>query len=329
MCATLWAERSGMYWRIVGILSGAAEQRRLASADGRQPSWPVRIAAPLGTLVRGRARADVDISTGTIDLPGRGTRAALIYRPLTAAGADLPVLVSFHGGGWVSGHVAQAEWWACELAARANVVVIATGYGLAPASRFPEPLEDCYAATVWVVDNATHLGVDASRLGVMGNSVGGNFAAGVTLLARDRGGPRIALQVLINPYLDLAHDYPSEHANADGPFLTRPYMQETSRLYLGGHDPKDPYASPVLARHEGLPPALVQTAGHDPIRDHGAAYAHALREAGVPVRHTDYPHAVHGYSSMPGAVRGARRALREAVDTVRDVLHRGSTAGWT
>jgi acetyl esterase len=318
-----------MYWRIVGILSGAAEQRRRALAEGRTPSLPVRVVAPFGKLVTGRARADVDISTGSVELPGRGAREVRIYRPPSAATRDLPAIVSYHGGGWVSGHVAQAEWWASELAARAEVVVISTDYGLAPASTFPEPLEDCFAALTWVVGNGAHLGIDPQRVGVMGNSVGGNFAAAVALLARDRGGPHVALQLLINPFLDLVHDYPSEHAHADGPFLTRAYMQENARLYLGGHDPADPYASPLLARLDGLPPALVQTAGRDPLHDHGAAFADRLREAGVPVRYTDYPRAIHGYSSIPGAVPSARRALREAVEVVRDVLHGRSTAHWT
>jgi acetyl esterase len=310
-----------MYWNVVGVLTGAAEQHRRAAADGRPAALAVRALAPLGRLLVGRAREDVDVSTGRIELPGRGARDARIYRPPAAASADLPALVSFHGGGWMSGHVGQCEWWNSELAARAHVVVIATGYGLAPQHTFPEPLEDCYAGLAWVADNAGQLGIDANRVAVMGNSVGANLAAGVALLARDRGGPPIALQVLVNPYLDLAHDYPSEHEHASGPFLTRSYMQQTSRQYLGGHDPADPYVSPVLARLDGLPPALIQTAGRDPLRDQGAAYAAALRAAGVPVRHTEYPRAVHGFSSIPGAVPSARRALREAARTVREVLH--------
>jgi acetyl esterase/lipase len=311
-----------MYWLIVGILTGAAENVRRATADGRRPSPAFRALAPFGRFVTGHARDDVQVTTGGIDLAGRGTRDARIYRPPAAARAELPVIVSFHGGGWISGHVGQSEWWHSELAARAGAVVIATGYGLAPERTFPDPLEDCYAGLAWVVDNAARLGIDANRVAVMGNSVGGIFAAGVTLLARDRSGPHIALQLLINPYLDLAHDYPSEHEHADGPFLTRAYMRQTSAQYLAGHDATDPYASPMLARHDGLPAALIQTAGRDPLRDQGAAYAVALRAAGVPVRHTDYPHAVHGYSSMPGAVPSARRALREVVTVVRDVLHR-------
>ena len=311
-----------MYWLVVGILTGAAEHQRRAGAEGRRASLPVRALAPFGRFVTGRARDDVEVSTGRVELPGRGVRDARIYRPAAAAATDPPVIVSYHGGGWISGHVGQCEWWNSELAARAGVVVIATGYGLAPESTFPEPLEDCYAGLTWVTDNAAQLGIDASRVAVMGNSVGANFAAGVTLLARDRQGPPIALQILINPYLDLAREYPSEHEHADGPWLTRAYMQQTSQQYLAGHDPADPYVSPVLAAHEGLPAALIQTAGRDPLRDQGAAYADALRAAGVPVRHTEYPRAIHGYSSIPGAVPAARRALQEAVASARDVLHR-------
>src|SRR5205807_5350100 len=122
-----------------------------------------------------------------------------IYRPKAPSTGRLPVVVNFHGGGWVSGNARQSEWWCAGVAAQAAVVVVSVEYRLAPEYRFPVPVEDCYAATAWVAANAASLGVDANRLGVMGDSAGGNLAAAVALMARDRRGPRIALQVLMYP----------------------------------------------------------------------------------------------------------------------------------
>jgi acetyl esterase len=259
---------------------------------------------------------DAKLSDGTA-LPVR------VYRPKSATGAT-PLVMNFHGGGWVSGDIRQSEWWASSVAARSGATVISVEYRLAPEHPFPTPVEDCYAATVWVTEHADELGVDAARLAVMGDSAGGNIAAVVSLMARDRSGPRIALQVLIYPAVDLLADFPSKHENATAPFLCKKDLDNAPALYFlrSTRERADQYASPLRAKHANLPPALIQTAEHDPLRDEGRAYADALRDAGVPVRFTNYVDAVHGYISVPNLVPSARQALAETADAVQEALGR-------
>lgn len=252
-----------------------------------------------------------------------GTELELrIHRPKDASTSPLPAVLNFHGGGWVSGDLKHAEWWASSLAARAGVVVISVDYRLAPEHSFPQPPEDCYDATAWVAEHADELGIDPHRLAVMGDSAGGNLAAVVALMARDRGGPDIALQVLIYPSVDLVHRFPSLEENADAPILGRKDIETNADNYFHNStaDKTDPYASPLRAKHEDLPPALIQTAQYDPLRDEGAAYAEALREAGVDVTYTNYLNSVHGYISLPGLVPEARTALAEVVKFVGERL---------
>jgi acetyl esterase len=245
-----------------------------------------------------------------------------IHRPKDAGSAPLPAVMNFHGGGWVSGDLKHAEWWASSLAAEANVAVVSVDYRLAPEHPFPQPPEDCYDATVWVAEHASELDVDPHRLAVMGDSAGGNLAAVVALMARDRGGPEIAAQVLIYPSVDLVHEFPSVQENAYGPILTSKDIANNRGNYFhqSSGEMTDPYASPLRGKHEGLPPALVQTAQFDPLRDEGAAYADALREAGVDVTYTNYLNSVHGYISLPGLVPEARKALAEVIAFLRGRL---------
>jgi acetyl esterase len=243
-----------------------------------------------------------------------------VYRPRGTAGDVLPVVVHFHGGGWIGGDTHQSDWWCSSLSARAGVVVVSVAYRLAPEHPFPVPVEDCYAATAWVAASASDLGVDAVRLAVMGESSGANLAAAVCLMARDRGGPQIVMQVLLYPSVELVDRFASEDENAHGPGLRRADLRRFSRLYLNGADGTAPYASPLRATHDRLPRALIQTAQHDPVRDQGAAYARALRAAGVEVRLTNYIDAVHGYVAIPGIVASARQALAEAIAELSDAL---------
>jgi acetyl esterase len=296
----------------------------------QQPVDKVRAAAELrrrstrlpgAWLVIGRMHDGVEVSDAEA-VAADGTPLPLrVYRPKGASGR-LPVVVNFHGGGWVSGDARQSEWWASSVAAQAQVVVVSVEYRLAPEHPFPTPVEDCYDATRWVADNADDLNVDAARLALMGDSAGGNMAAVVALMARDRGEPDIALQVLIYPSVELGGDYPSERENANRPLLTAKDVANTPGLYFheSTRERTDPYASPILGKHEGLPPALIQTAEFDPLRDHGSAYAKALRAAGVQVRLTNYVEAVHGYASLPGVQPVARQALAETVAVVRETL---------
>ncbi|WP_375504323.1 alpha/beta hydrolase [uncultured Jatrophihabitans sp.] len=274
-------------------------------------------------VVVGRTDPRVVARDDTATLPDGTVLPIRVYRPSSATAGDrLPVVVNFHGGGWVSGNMAQSEWWASSVAGEAGVVVVSIGYRLAPEHPFPSPPEDCYAATAWVAQHADALGVDPGRLGVMGDSAGGNLAAVVSMMARDRSGPAIALQVLIYPSVDFVGDYPSEDENAHAPVLAKKDLDNVPNLYFHGTDLDrgDPYASPLRGKHHDLPPAIIQTAQYDPLRDHGVVYAAALREAGVAVRYTNYVNAVHGYISLPGVVPAAKQALGEAAAEIRAQL---------
>jgi len=276
---------------------------------------------PLAWLLIGRTDPGVTATDTVATLPDGTALPLRIYRPRGATG-PLPVVMNFHGGGWVSGNIRQSEWWASSIAARSGAAVISVEYRLAPEHAFPGPVEDCYAATLWAVEHAAELGLDVSKLAVMGDSAGGNIAAVVCLMSRDRGGPPIALQVLIYPGVDFLSEFASKSENADAPILCKRDIDNAQRLYFHGSDGDcaDPYASPLRAKHHDLPAALVQTAQHDPIRDDGAAYAEALRQAGVPVRYTNYVDAVHGYISLPALVPAARQALAEAATAIRDAF---------
>ena len=315
--------RTAAFWSVYRMIDRAPVMQQPAAkvrarSDMRRRQWRL----PGAWLITGRPDRSVVTADTTLRMDD-GTELPLrIYRPQDAGAAPVPVVVYFHGGGWVSGDPRQSEWWCAGIAAAAGVVVVSVDYRLAPEHPFPTPAEDCYAATRWVAEHAADLGVDGARLAVMGDSAGGNLAAVVCVMARDRGAPSISLQVLIYPSVAVGAEFPSKHENANAPILSAEDVDHTPRLYLHGTDadPKDPYVSPLYADHHDLPAALIQTAQFDPLRDHGAAYAAALREAGVDVRLTNYVDAVHGYASLPGIVPVARQALAEAVEEVRSRL---------
>ncbi|MDD7968760.1 alpha/beta hydrolase [Actinomycetospora lemnae] len=240
-----------------------------------------------------------------------GPRPVRLYRPHTARA--LPVVVNFHGGGGTLGNLDQSDWLCAHVAARVGALVVSVDYRLAPEHPYPAGREDGYAAVSWVAREAASLGARPDRLAVMGDSAGGNLAAVVCLLAREAG-PVIDAQVLLYPVLDLTFTRPSVERFAGGPVLTRADMEVFRRHYLGGPadhaDPGDPLCSPLLAPDvSDLPPALVITAGIDPLHDDGVDYAARLGAAGVPVRHTDHARAVHGFLSFPGVCRASATAL--------------------
>ena len=213
------------------------------------------------------------------DLPIRS------YRPPGAAERP-PVIVYLHGGGWTIGDLETHDEPCRALAAGTGAVVISVDYRLAPEHRFPDALDDAYAAVCFVADNADELGVDVERLVVAGDSAGGNLAAVVSLMARDRSGPAIALQVLIYPAVDFDYDsgrWPSLEENATGYFLHLETMRWFADCYGDiGQLAGDPLAAPIgAADHTGLPPAHVSVAGFDPLRDEGLGYAATLAGAGV------------------------------------------------
>jgi acetyl esterase len=244
-----------------------------------------------------------------------------IYRPTDDAGPQ-PVLVWFHGGGWVLGSIEGSDLTCRNLAAQSGVVIVSVGYRLAPEHPYPRGLDDCYAALVWVTATAGDLGVDPDRVAVGGDSAGGNLAAVVALAARDRGGPALRFQLLVYPVTDALMSHPSVRDNGQGYMLTDDSMKWFIELYLGDRgDPKDPLVSPVYADDlSGLPPALVITAEYDPLRDEGEAYGTRLQQDRVAAKVSRYDGMIHGFFSMGAIVDAARRATGEAADALRGAL---------
>jgi acetyl esterase len=246
-----------------------------------------------------------------------------VYTPAGDAGSTgLPVLVWFHGGGWVIGDLETADGDARSLAIGAGVVVVSVDYRLAPEHPFPAAVDDAVAAVRWVVDNAGSLGVDPARLAVGGDSAGGNLAAVVAQQLRD-GGPAIAFQLLVYPVTDAHLGTASMDENAEGYFLSKEVMIWFRGHYLGDGDRGDPRISPLLASDEaltGLPPALVVTAQYDPLRDEGEAYAERLRQAGVDATATRYDGVIHGFFSMRDMIPDGVAATTEATTALRKAL---------
>jgi acetyl esterase/lipase len=252
----------------------------------------------------------------TIPGPG-GPIPARLYR--SAATGILPVLVFFHGGGWVVGDIESHDTVCRHLANRADCAVVSVDYRLAPEHKFPAAVEDCFAATAWVAGNAAALGVDPGRVAVGGDSAGGNLAAVVSLIARDNRSPRISCQLLIYPAMDAAMRHDSIARFAEDYVLTRATMRWFYEQYLrAADDAADWRASPLLARDlSGLPPAFVLTAGYDPLSDEGDAYAARLAGAGVPVTHRRFPGQVHGFAMNGKIIRTADTALDETAAALK------------
>jgi acetyl esterase len=242
-----------------------------------------------------------------------------LYTP--SATRNLPLIVFFHGGGFVLGNIAMYDDFGRVLANYSGCAVASVDYRLAPEAPFPAPLEDCYSALTWLAANATELKVDAARLAVAGDSAGGNLATATTLLARDRGGPALRYQALFYPALDPACASASAHALATGYFLRRDAMLWFWKHYLQNPaDRTNALAAPLHAHLAGLPPATVVTAEFDPLRDEGEAYADRLRDAGVEVIARRYLGVIHGFASMPYVTAMAQRALADVGADLKTAL---------
>ena len=285
-----------------GSIAGKSEAEVIALQARHMPDNAVT------NFIFGKVAPGIEASDRTIPGPG-GDIAVRVYRRPGSGGAQArPLVVYFHGGGFVLGELRMGDWLCSQVARNVGAVVVSVDYRLAPRHRFPAAVDDCYAAVLWAAENATSLGA-GGPLGIMGESAGGNLSAVVCLLARDRGGPAISHQVLIYPATDMTSVPP---ATASTPFLTDAEMHAYREHYLAGADPGDPRLSPLLAEdHSKLPPALIQVGEHDPLRDGGVRYAEALRAAAVPVRLTEYVAMPHGFLNFPGLCRWAPQALAE------------------
>jgi acetyl esterase len=270
-----------------------------------------------------------DIAVGVRDLTVTGAMGPLRarhYAPVNAIGTE-PLLVFFHGGGFVVGDI-ETHDALCRLICRdAEVHVLSVEYRLAPEHKAPAATEDAYAAYQWAVAHVGELGADPARIAVGGDSAGGNLAAAVAQLARKKGAPAPALQLLIYPVTNYSSgDTRSKTLFADGFFLAKKDIDWFEAHYLGGAaiDASDSRISPLLADDlSGLPPALVVTAGFDPLRDEGNQYAEAMAAAGVPVDHRQFGSLVHGFANFFPLGGGSASATADLVSALRAHLSRG------
>jgi acetyl esterase len=282
--------------------------------EGEQPAVPVKRAVFEARTATFVDRARLPVTTRDVTLPS--SIAARLYVP-AGAPAEGPLVVYYHGGGWVVGSIASHDRSCRWLAHLAGVRVVAVDYRLAPEHRFPAAVEDAVAAYAYIASHPNEFGADASRLAVAGDSAGGNLAAIVAQSVRSTGIPAPALQVLIYPVTDLAHDHPSVDIYATGFSLTKATMEWYKDHYVPDHARRhDSRASPLLADDlSNLPPAYIATAVADPLRDEGEAYAQRLREAGVPVNLQRHP-LLHGFFTMT-PMRTGRAALAVIAGAVR------------
>jgi acetyl esterase len=284
---------------------------------------PDEVRAAFGALsALGVKEEMASVTDRTIPGPG-GDIPVRIYVPTTPlGGGDPPVLVWFHGGGWVIGDLESTDSTVRTLANAAGMVAVSVDYRLAPEHPFPAAIDDALAAVRWVADNAEELGVDASRLAVGGDSAGGNLAAVAAQQLRDCG-PAVAFQLLVYPVADARLGTPSIDENGEGYFLTKATMVWFVGHYVGSGDPTDVRVSPFLASDEalaGLPPALVITAEYDPLRDEGEAYGERLQSAGVETTVTRYDGMIHGFFSLKDVLPDGGVAINEAATALRKAL---------
>lgn len=260
------------------------------------------------------------IAERRIDGPGGAVRLRL-YTP--EGSGPFPLMMFFHGSGFVLCSLDTHDGMCRNLAAGIGCVVVSVDYRLAPEHKFPKGLDDCLAATRWAADHAAELGIDPARIMVAGDSAGGNMAAVTALRLRDEGGPELCGQMLLYPVTDYhTPGTPSYAENADGYGLTRDTMEWFWAHYLTSvAEAENPHASPLRARDlTGLPPAYVNSAEYDPLRDEAERYGMRLREAGVPTEITRFPGMNHGFLFWVGIVGGADAAMAEACTWARQVF---------
>lgn len=275
------------------------------------------IAAPFQEVARVQNRT----------IPGQGGPIPVrVYWPEELA--NQPALIYFHGGGWVFGNIESVDRTCRVFTIGARSVVVNVDYRLAPEHKFPAAAEDAYRVAAYVASHPEEFSCDPRRIAVAGDSAGGNLAAVACLMARDRGGPGIAFQLLVYPTTDYDDDRPSAQEYANGTLLTRSAVDWFWGHYVGSPEQgRHPYASPLKAASlEGLPPAMVITAERDPLRDQAEAYGRRLEQSGVPVTMKRYNGAMHVFFQMSGVLDVGKQALGDACAALRAALHPEQTA---
>jgi acetyl esterase len=307
------------------------EVQRFLQANGQPPYLHQLLPAEGRRVVdevqrTGVPRPDADIEDLTVpDAPTRRVPVRIV-RPPGATG-PLPVIVYLHGSGWVFGGTHTHDRLVRELATRAGAAVVFPEYSRSPEAVYPTALEEAYLVTDWVADRGAGYGLDGSRIAVAGDSVGGNLATALTLLAKERSGPRIVHQVLFYPATDATFDTDSYRRFADGYHLRRDQMMWFWDQYTMDPDERaEITASPLRATPDeldGLPPALIVTSEADVLRDEGEAYARNLRGAGVPVTGVRYAGTIHDFVMLDALAdtQAARAATAQAAATLRAALH--------
>lgn len=301
----LIAATEGLFPRLHEMADGAEARRRIDAALAD---------APLGPREPVHHVEDVPIAVDG------GQITLRVYRPSDEP--SLPIVVFFHGGGWVLCDLESHDATARRIANESGCIVVATDYRRAPEYRYPIPVEDCYAVLLWSAAQAAKIGGDATRLAVCGDSAGGNLAAAVALMTRDRRGPELRLQVLAYPVIDARCDSESHHAMGHDLNLWSEEVRWCWQQYLAdAADGEQAYASPIRASSlAGVAPALVITPEYDPLRDEGEAYARALAAAGVPVTATRYLGMIHSMLAFSAALPASASAYDQIAGALRRAL---------
>jgi len=307
------------------------ESQRLIDlmAAANRPAWNTlspqaarELYLSLRPAAQGPRPAEATVVDRTIPGPA-GDLAVRLYRPASApADAKLPCLVYAHGGGWVFGNLDSHDVLCAQFALEAGIVVFAVDYRLAPEARFPGAFDDVVAGLKWVAANGVSIGVDPTRLAIGGDSAGGNLAAAVAIWARDNGGPKLRLQLLAYPVTDAVGRAESYRRYEDGYGLNAATMEWFFDHYTPDKANRgdwriSPLRAPSLG---GLPPALVITAGYDPLRDEGRAYAFRLHQEGTQADLVEFGGMLHGFLSSPMLLHGARRGTSLAAAALREAL---------
>ena len=302
--------------------------KALNSGDGK-PLEQLSVADARGVLVG--AQKSVEVNYSGIEesekvISQNGYKVKIHITKPKGAKANAPVFIFIHGGGWVLGDYPTHRRLVRDLVVESGAVAVFPDYTPSPEAQYPVAINEIYAATQWVAENGKEIGVDGKNLAVIGNSVGGNMTAAITLMAKDKKGPQIKLQVLLWPVTDANFETESYNSYANGRFLTKNMMKWFWDSYLPDTNKrKEIYASPLQAsldQLKDLPPALVQTAENDVLRDEGEAYARKLNEAGVPVTLTRYNGLIHDYGLLnPIAnVPAVQTAVEQAAVVIKATL---------